>query len=145
MLGFILLKTFQNIWLYRCADAFKFSIFSGRNSFRLEHKQENCATSILCFVSFQRKLAQLQNLSVKKKASILLLTEFKLFTWCVLKIFFSNMSLYAKWFLLEHSLQDHFVVSLLILLCFSVEVQIVSIPMLLKDFLAENPFLFLLV
>lgn len=42
-------------------------------------------------------------------------------------IFFSISSLYAELFLLEHSLQDHFVFSLLILLCFSVEVQIATL------------------
>lgn len=43
------------------------------------------------------------------------------------KDIFSHTSLYAALFLLEHSSQDHFVFSLLILLCFTVEVQIKSI------------------
>lgn len=82
-----------------------------------------CGTSDICIVSFQRKVTILGNCAVYK-ASILEPIEFNWATFYALMMIFSNASLHGEVFLLEHSLQDHFVFSLLIWFCFSADAQI---------------------
>lgn len=100
---------------------------------------EICVTSVFCVASFQRKLALFENYSVYK-ASILVPTEFKWATSYALMLIFSNASLYGELFLLEHSLQDHFVFSLLIWFCFSADAQI-TLLCYLKLILSRKPIL----